>query len=114
MRMLAEAVYPAMGLTLSGMGVTESDCADLLGPATVEEHGDLALPCHSLAAVLRRSPMDIAEEVSLTLAPALAGIAKVSAVSGFVNLSAEPEWLAVRLSEPVSYTHLTLPTICSV
>ena len=99
MRMLAEAVYPAMGLTLSGMGVTESDCADLLGPATVEEHGDLALPCHSLAAVLRRSPMDIAEEVSLTLAPALAGIAKVSAVSGFVNLSAEPEWLAVRLSE---------------
>ena len=99
MRMLAEAVYPAMGLTLSGMGVTESDCADLLGPATVEEHGDLALPCHSLAAVLRRSPMDIAEEVSLTLAPAIAGIAKVSAVSGFVNLSAEPEWLAVRLSE---------------
>ena len=96
MRMLAEAVYPAMGLTLSGIGVTESDCADLLGPATVEEHGDLALPCHSLAAVLRRSPMDIAEEVALTLAPALAGIAKVSAVSGFVN--------------PVSYTHLTLPT----
>ena len=99
MRMLAEAVYPAMGRTLSGMGVTESDCADLLGPATVEEHGDLALPCHSLAAVLQRSPLEIAEEVSSTLAPALAGIAEVSAVSGFVNLSAEPEWLAARLSE---------------
>ena len=93
MRMLAEAVYPAMGRTLSGMGVTESDCADLLGPATVEEHGDLALPCHSLAAVLQRSPLEIAEEVSSTLAPALAGIAEVSAA--------------------VSYTHLTLPTIYS-
>ena len=91
MRVLAEVVSPAIYQTLSEIRVPESDSADLLGPATVEEHGDLALPCHSLAAVLRRSPVEIAEELSSTLASALAGVAQVSAVSGFVNLSAEPE-----------------------
>ena len=99
MRILAEAVTPAMEKALSGMGVTEADSSGLLGPATVEEHGDIALPCHSLAAVLRRSPVDIAEEISSALALTLAGIAEVSAVSGFVNLRAEPEWLVARLSE---------------
>ena len=99
MRILAEAVTLAMEQTLSGMGVAEADSVDLLGPATVEEHGDLALPCHSLAAVLQRSPVDIAQEISSALAPTLAGTAEVSAVNGFVNLRAEPEWLVARLSE---------------
>ena len=99
MRILAETVAPAIRQTLSGMGVTEADSSGLLGPATVEEHGDLALPCHSLAAVLRRSPVDISEEISSALAPILAGTAEVSAVSGFVNLRAKPEWLVARLSE---------------
>ena len=99
MRILAEAVTPAMEHALSRMGVTEDDSSGLLGPATVEEHGDLALPCHSLAAVLQRSPVDIAEEISSVLAPTLAGTAEVSAVSGFVNLRAESEWLVARLSE---------------
>ena len=99
MRILAEAVTPAMEHALSRMGVTEDDSSGLLGPATVEEHGDLALPCHSLAAVLQRSPVDIAEEISSVLATTLAGTAEVSAVSGFVNLRAESEWLVARLSE---------------
>ena len=81
MRILAEAVTPAMEHALSRMGVTGDDSSGLLGPATVEEHGDLALPCHSLAAVLQRSPVDIAEEISSVLAPTLAGTAEVSAVS---------------------------------
>jgi len=99
MRRLAEAVTPEMTQTLSGMGVAEVDWAGLLGPATAEEHGDLALPCHSLAAALQRPPVDIAEEIADVLAPALIGTAEVSSVSGFVNLGAEPEWLAARLSE---------------
>ena len=52
MRRLAEAVTPEMAQTLSGMGVAEAAWAGLLGPATAEDHGDLALPCHRLAAAL--------------------------------------------------------------
>ncbi len=99
MRVLAEAVAPKIEQVLLRMGVAEADSTGLLGPATVEEHGDLAVPCHSLAPVLQRSPVDIAEEISSALAPTLAGTAEVCAVSGFVNLRAEPEWLVARLSE---------------
>jgi len=72
---------------------------DRLGPATVEEHGDLALPCHGLAPLLKRSPVEIAESISTHLSPALSDIAEVSAVSGFVNIKAIPEWLSARLCE---------------
>ena len=96
MKILKQAVNDEVAEVLADAGA-EGDLSELLGPATVEEHGDLALPCHSLAPLLQRSPVDIAESISSTLAPTLAGIADVSAVSGFVNIKAEPEWLAARL-----------------
>ena len=96
MKILKQAVNDEVAKVLADAGA-EEDLSELLGPATVEEHGDLALPCHSLAPLLQRSPVDIAESISSTLAPTLAGIADVSAVSGFVNIKAGPEWLAARL-----------------
>ena len=98
MKILKQAVNHEVAEVLADAGA-EGDLSELLGPATVEEHGDLALPCHSLAPLLKRSPVDIAESISSTLAPILAGIAEVSAVSGFVNIKAEPEWLAARLGD---------------
>lgn len=98
MRILENAVADEVAAALADVGA-KGDSGDLLGPATVEEHGDLAVPCHSLAPVLKQSPTEIAESISSTLAPALSGIAEVSAVSGFVNIKAEPDWLAARLSE---------------
>ena len=98
MKILKQAVNDEVAEVLADAGA-EGDLSELLGPATVEEHGDLALPCHSLAPLLKRSPVDIAESISSTLAPILAGIAEVSAVSGFVNIKAEPEWLAARLGD---------------
>ncbi len=98
MRILENAVADEVAAALADVGAKD-DIGDLLGPATVEEHGDLAVPCHSLAPVLKQSPAEIAESISSTLAPALSGIAEVSAVSGFVNIKAEPDWLAARLSE---------------
>ena len=98
MKILEHAVKDDVKAALTEVGA-EGDLENLLGPATVEEHGDLAVPCHSLAASLKRSPIDIAESISSALAPALSGIAEVSAVSGFVNIKAESEWLAARLCE---------------
>ena len=97
MRILEQAVKDKVTQAVSDVGAEGDDWGYLLGPATVEEHGDLALPCHSLAPILKRSPVDIAESISSTLAPSLVGIAEVSAVSGFVNIRADSEWIATRL-----------------
>ena len=64
MRVLADAVGPALEEVLSGMGIADEVWTGLLGPATVEEHGDLALPCHRLAGTLHRQPNDIADDIA--------------------------------------------------
>ena len=96
MRVLADAVGPALEEILSEMGIADEVWTGLLGPATVEEHGDLALPCHRLAGTLHRSPNDIAVDIAAALDPMLSGTAGVSAVSGFVNMRADPSWLAAQ------------------
>ena len=96
MRVLADAVGPALEEVLSEMGIADEVWTGLLGPATVEEHGDLALPCHRLAGTLHRSPNDIAVDIAAALDPMLSGTAGVSAVSGFVNMRADPSWLAAQ------------------
>ena len=109
MRILENAVADEVAAALADVGA-EGVRGDLLGPATVEEHGDLAVPCHSLAPVLKQSPAQIAESISSTLVPALSGIAEVSAVGGFVNIKAEPGWLAARLSELIPDDRLGVAT----
>jgi arginyl-tRNA synthetase len=48
--------------------------------------GQAAVPCHSFAKKLRKSPVKIAEEIAATpVAPELTTIAKVEAVNGYVN-----------------------------
>ena len=48
MKILKQAVNHEVAEVLADAGA-EGDLSKLLGPATVAEQGDLALPCHSLA-----------------------------------------------------------------
>tara|TARA_B100000959_G_scaffold72414_1_gene76808 strand:+ start:5289 stop:7028 length:1740 start_codon:yes stop_codon:yes gene_type:complete len=83
---------------LTDMGVDASKYSSLLGRATVEDHGDAAFPCHALSSQLKISPIEIADEICSLVSPALAGVADVSSISGFVNLRASPSWLSSQAS----------------
>ncbi len=98
-RDLIQESVPFFSEAMSSLGVSDSDWLGLFGRATVEDHADVALPCHSLAKILRRSPEDIAEEIRTLVSTGLEEIAEVSNISGFVNLKAKPSWLSRRLME---------------
>ena len=83
---------------MDSLDVPESTWLPLLGKATVEDHGDVALPCHSLAGILKKAPQEIAEQISELIASDLQSFAIVSSMSGFVNITAKPEWLLKRIS----------------
>ncbi len=83
---------------MDSLDVPESTWLPLLGKATVEDHGDVALPCHSLAGILKKAPQEIAEQISELIASDLQSFAIVSSMSGFVNITAKPEWLSKRIS----------------
>ena len=93
---------PFFSKAMNFLGVEDSNWIPLIGRATVEDHGDVALPCHSLARMFRKSPQEIAEQICALVEADLDSIATVSSISGFVNVSAKPEWLSKCLSKLLS------------
>ncbi|MED6346303.1 MAG: arginine--tRNA ligase [Candidatus Thermoplasmatota archaeon] len=110
MRDLIIEISPTFSKAMASMEVEDSVWIPLIGRATVEDHGDIALPCHSLASILRRSPQDIAEQICSLVKEDLDPIANVSSISGFVNVSAKPAWLWKSLSQLLSDPRLGIET----
>ncbi len=99
MRDLVEAIRPLLKAVMSDLDVGEEDWSGLLAGSTVSDFADVAMPCHSLARVLRQSPAAIAEYVLAGLGSSAAGICTVSSVNGFLNFTADNEWLSMRMEE---------------
>ena len=95
---LINQLKPIFSNAMNSLDVPDSTWLPLLGKATVEDHGDVALPCHSLAGILKKAPQEIAKQISELVASDLQSFAIVSSMSGFVNITAKPEWLSKRLS----------------
>ena len=95
---LINQLKPIFSNAMNSLEVPESTWLPLLGKATVEDHGDVAFPCHSLAGILKKSPQEIAKQISELVASDLQSFAIVSSMSGFVNITAKPEWLSNRIS----------------
>lgn len=95
---LINQLKPIFSNAMNSLEIPESTWLPLLGKATVEDHGDVAFPCHSLAGILKKSPQEIAIQISELVASDLQSFAIVSSMSGFVNITAKPEWLSNRIS----------------
>ena len=96
MRQLIDECAPLIFRAVSDIGVTEEQILSLLGPATDTRLADVAMPCHSLAAIFQKPPVDVSEEISGLISTYLEGIALTSSMNGFVNLKADPAWLSAR------------------
>ena len=99
MRDLVDAIRPLLGSVMSEIGVQESDWNNLLAGSTDSTFADVALPCHSLSKVLRKAPNTIADEILENLGSTTEGICQVSSINGFLNFSADPNWLCEILQE---------------
>ena len=99
MRDLVDAIRPLLGSVMSEIGVQESDWNNLLAGSTDSTFADVALPCHSLSKVLRKAPNTIADEILENLGSTTEGICQVSSINGFLNFSADSNWLCEILQE---------------
>ena len=71
--------------TLSFGGVSEKEIAEMIVIPTDAQKGDYSLPCFKLAKVLRKSPVQIAEEAAGRLTCLPPPFKKVEAVNGYLN-----------------------------
>ncbi len=99
MRDLVDAIRPLLNSVMSGIGVQESDWDNLLAGSTDSAFADVAMPCHSLSKVLRKAPNIIADEILESLGSTMEGLCQVSSINGFLNFSADSDWLSELLQE---------------
>lgn len=99
MRDLVTALRSHLTLAMRELGLADEDWSGLLASSTDSAFADVAMPCHSLARVLRKAPAAIADDVLAALGSSTAGLCSVSSVNGFLNFTADPEWLAMRMEE---------------
>ena len=93
MKILQATISPHLESILSEMGVAKDAWKSLLQPSREASQGDLTLPCFPFASVLRKAPQAISDEIA-GLFPQLDALASVSSVNGYLNFTANPEWLA--------------------
>ncbi len=84
---------------MMNLGIEENDWLSLIGNATDSSHGDIALPCHSLSRILRKSPNIIADDISSDLTEKLSNVATTTSINGFVNFKATNFWLSNQVSK---------------
>ncbi len=106
MRELRNEIIPLISETMLELGINQDQWLNLIGNATDLSHGDIALPCHSLSRILRKSPNDIADQITLNLSSEISGIASVSSINGFVNFKANSIWLSNQVSSINSQSNL--------
>ena len=99
MRDLVDTIRPLLNSVMCDIGLQESDWDNLLASSTDSVFADVAMPCHSLSKVLRKAPNIIADEILEMLGSTTEGICQVSSINGFLNFSAEPNWLSDLLQE---------------
>ena len=110
MRDLVEAIRPLIGSAMSNIGIQESEWNDLLAVSTDSTFADVALPCHSLSKILRKAPNEISDEILENLGSTTEGVCQVSSINGFLNFSAEPDWLGEKLQESLIDDRLRVST----
>ena len=110
MRDLVEAIRPLIGSAMSNIGIQESEWNDLLAVSTDSAFSDVALPCHSLSKILRKAPNEISDEILENLGSITEGVCQVSSINGFLNFSAEPDWLGEKLQESLIDDKLRVST----
>ena len=99
MRNLRSEIIPILSKTMMNLGIEENDWLSLIGNATDSSHGDIALPCHSLSRILRKSPNIIADDISSDLTNKLSNVATTTSINGFVNFKATNFWLSNQVSK---------------
>ena len=96
MDLLKLEIQPLVEAALESLGIDPELVGRLLQPAKETGQGDLSLPCFPFAKTLGKAPAAIAEEIQGAMEKHEA-ILEVKAVNGYLNIRADPAWLARRL-----------------
>ena len=98
MKLLREIIEPHLETLLGSKGIERGMWVSALQPSRESDQGDLTLPCFAFASILRQAPQQIADEIADEF-PEIQCLESISAVNGYLNFKANPEWLEAKAKQ---------------
>ena len=96
MKLLSKIIEPHLETLLASKGIERGMWASALEPSRESDQGDLTLPCFAFASILRQAPQQIADAIANEF-PQIESLQSITAVNGYLNFKANPEWLAGQI-----------------
>ena len=82
---MKKEIIKVLAKNLKNLKVNEEEIEKKLEIPYFLEYGDYAFPCYILAAKLKKSPVEIAEELAKKLEGKIKGIKEIKAINGYLN-----------------------------
>ena len=82
---MKKEIIKVLAKNLKNLKVNEEEIEKKLEIPYFLEYGDYAFPCYILAAKLKKSPVEIAEELAKKLERKIKGIKEIKAINGYLN-----------------------------
>ena len=98
MKVLNDIIKPKVEAVFNEYNLNFSEYEFLIQKPRDSGVSDICIPCFHLAKILKKNPIDIAEEISKKIKIINKGNEfEVNSLNGYVNFKARPEWLAKKI-----------------
>ena len=97
MKILKELIKPAIKHVFEELELNSEEIDDFIQSPRDTTVCDLCIPCFSLAKLLKKNPINIAEEITLKLKQQIIPEISIKNVNGYVNFNLDANWIAKKL-----------------
>ncbi|MBJ24514.1 MAG: arginine--tRNA ligase [Euryarchaeota archaeon] len=97
MKILKELIKPAIKHVFEELELNSEEIDDFIQSPRDTTVCDLCIPCFSLAKLLKKNPINIAEEITLKLKKQIIPEISIKNVNGYVNFNLDANWIARKL-----------------
>ena len=97
MKLLKTIIEPAIKIVFQNYNLNYSDYQHLIQIPRDTNVCDLCIPCFSLAKIMKKDPIKIAEDISTKIKETINEDVEINAVNGYVNFYSDSKWLANKI-----------------